>query len=349
MRLALVMIVRDEARCLGRCLSSARAYVDEMIVVDTGSTDATLEIAAAAGARIGRFAWCDDFAAARNASLDLSEADWNLVLDADTWIVGGEDLRKGPLLAGAPFLGLVRTEHQIEVGGGIETSSGLEARLLPRGVRYVGRIHEQPQSALPRRILDLALRHDGYLAAQRRRKGERNQSLLIAALKAAPEDAYLWYKLGVEHDVAARYDEALIAFTEALRLADGEAPWRHSLVVRALNTMTQGGALDQGLALAAAEEARFAASPDFHFAVGALFLECAARDEANALGRWLPFAETRWLRCLELGEAPLLDGAVRGRGGHMAAHNLAALYGTFGPPHRAAEYKALAAALKTAA
>ncbi len=343
------MIVRDEARCLGRCLDSARAYVDEMIVVDTGSTDDTGAIARAAGARVGAFAWCDDFAAARNAALELSDADWNLVLDADTWILRAEALSDRGRLEGAPFIGLCRTENVIEVGSNLETSTALEARLLPRGVRYVGRVHEQPDSPLPRRELALVLGHDGYLAAQRTRKGDRNEALLLQALRSEPNDAYLWYKLGAEYDVAARYDKALVAFTETLRLTTGEEPWRHALVVRALNTMTQSGALDQAVGLAEAEAGRFGGSPDFHFALGALFLECAARDEANALGRWLPLAERSWLRCLEIGETPHVAGAVRGRGGHMAAHNLAALYATFGPKDKAAEFQALAGALRLAA
>ncbi|MBC7976187.1 MAG: glycosyltransferase, partial [Myxococcales bacterium] len=88
-RIALVMIVRDEARSLERCLVSACPWVDEMVVLDTGSVDATRDIARRMGARVERFEWVDDFAAARNASLALSDAAWNLVLDADEWIEGG--------------------------------------------------------------------------------------------------------------------------------------------------------------------------------------------------------------------------------------------------------------------
>src|SRR4051794_3580703 len=104
-RIALVMIVRDEARCLERCLVSARAWVDEIVVLDTGSLDATVDIARSRGARVSSFEWRDDFAAARNAALALTEAPWRVVLDADEWIAsGGEAL--AALRAQAPeFIG----------------------------------------------------------------------------------------------------------------------------------------------------------------------------------------------------------------------------------------------------
>lgn len=93
-RLALVVIARDEAARIGRLLDSVRPWVDEMLVLDTGSRDDTAAVAAAHGARVAHFAWCDDFAAARNHALDLAAADWHLVLDADEWLIDG-----GPALA----------------------------------------------------------------------------------------------------------------------------------------------------------------------------------------------------------------------------------------------------------
>ena len=72
-RLALVMIAKDEARAIARALASARPHVDKLIVLDTGSTDATRQIASDARAEVHSFAWCDDFAAARNAALALSD------------------------------------------------------------------------------------------------------------------------------------------------------------------------------------------------------------------------------------------------------------------------------------
>ena len=83
--LTITLIVRNEEQTLGRCLDSVRGLANEIMVVDTGSTDGTREIAAAHGARVFHFPWCDDFAAARNESLRHATGQWVLWLDADEY------------------------------------------------------------------------------------------------------------------------------------------------------------------------------------------------------------------------------------------------------------------------
>jgi Glycosyl transferase family 2 len=82
-RLSLCMIVRDEERMLARCLSAVAGAVDEIVIVDTGSTDATIEIARSYGARVFERAWTGSFAEARNVSFDAAHGDWVMYLDAD--------------------------------------------------------------------------------------------------------------------------------------------------------------------------------------------------------------------------------------------------------------------------
>jgi glycosyltransferase involved in cell wall biosynthesis len=345
-RLALVMIAKDEARAIARALSSARPHVDRMIVLDTGSSDATREIAAAEGAEVHAFAWCDDFAAARNAALAHSDADWNLILDADEWI---EDGALGPDVlpaGGGSFLGEVRVASEMDQPGAEGLGQAWIARILPRGVLYQGRIHEQPASALPRKRLALTLGHDGYTVENLARKGDRNETLLMAELQTAPEDAYLWFQLAKEHQARGRVPQAAICFAEALRLALPDAAWRHALVVRTLIALKADGKIDEALALADAEVANWLESPDFYFTIGDLYLEAASREPDRALDDFLPVVELAWKRCLEIGERPELDGAVAGRGGYMAAHNLAAFYETLGKTEEAAEYQALAQRLR---
>ena len=81
--LSLSMIVRDEAGQIEDCLKSAQGFVDEMVVVDTGSKDNTVALAEAAGARVEQIEWPGDFAPARNQALAMVQGDWVLVLDAD--------------------------------------------------------------------------------------------------------------------------------------------------------------------------------------------------------------------------------------------------------------------------
>ena len=347
-RLALVMIAKDEARAIGRTLESAAPHVDRMIVLDTGSSDATAQIARAAGAEVHAFAWCDDFAAARNAALAHSDADWNLIIDADEWIAGGaESLGPGTLPAGGGgFLGEIRIESHMDLPGSEGLAQSWLPRVLPRGVIYEGRIHEQPVSGLPRRRLALTVGHDGYTAEQLARKGQRNETLLMAELQAAPGDAYLWFQLAKEHQARDRAPQAALCFTEALRLASADVTWRHALVVRAMIALKANGQLADAITLADAEVAHWQASPDFYFVIGDLYLEAASQEPDRALDHFLPVAEAAWKRCLEIGERPDLDGAVAGRGGFMAAHNLAVFYEALGRAAEAADYARLAVALR---
>lgn len=88
--LSACMIVRDEAEIIGIALAALRDFVDQIVVIDTGSRDTTVEIARAHGAEVEPFTWCDDFARARNASLRRASGDWILVVDADEWIAPGD-------------------------------------------------------------------------------------------------------------------------------------------------------------------------------------------------------------------------------------------------------------------
>lgn len=347
-RLALVMIVRDEAQSVVRALRSARPHVDRMIVLDTGSVDGTQAAAAAEGAEVHHFTWIDDFAAARNASLDLSDADWNLVLDADEWIEDGAESLAPSVLppGGGDFMGIVRRDNILDQPGGEGSALTWIPRVLPRGVSYAGRIHEQPVGVGRGVPLALRLIHDGFTAENLARKGDRNEALLMLELQDAPEDPYLWFQLAKEHQVRGRPPQAALCFAEALRLAPVDVPYRHALVIRALTAFKTAGRLGEAMTLADAEVANWQDSPDFWFVLGDLYLECATHEPERALTELLPIAESAWKRCLEIGEQPHLDGTVTGRGGYMAAHNLAVFYETLRQPEAAARYKALAAQLR---
>jgi tetratricopeptide (TPR) repeat protein len=215
-------------------------------------------------------------------------------------------------------------------------------------VRYEGRIHEQPVPVLRALRLPVTIGHDGYLPAALARKGGRNEALLLDEVRARPDDGYLWFQLAKEHLAGDRAGDAAGAFAQALKFCVPGAPWRHALVVRAITAFKEAGRFDEALALADAEFPNWPASPDYFFALGDLYLAWAARNPDQALKEHLPLAEYAWKRCLEIGESDAHDGAVAGRGGHMAAHNLAVMYGTLGLKDLEAQYAALEARLKPA-
>lgn len=323
--IAATLIVRDEARCIARCLESIRPFVDRMVVLDTGSTDDTPALAAACGAEVHHLPWPNDFSAARNHVLDLADADWNLVLDADEWILsGGEQLRlwsEGPDRLGKLC---ILSAMDGKDAPGAERRNWI-TRLLPRGVRYEGRVHEQPVSPLPRARIDVEVAHDGYLDDQLARKRDRNGPLLLRDLQDRPGDPYLLYQLGKEAELHGDLPLACARFEAALKDTDPDANWRHGLVVRQLHCLAKAGRLDEAMTLAESEMSSWVDSPDFFFVVGNLALDRATADPERALSDWLPFAASAWERCLVIGERPELEGSMRGCGSHLARENLEAV------------------------
>jgi glycosyltransferase involved in cell wall biosynthesis len=324
------MIVRNEARCITRCLESVRPWTDRMVVLDTGSTDATMELARKAGALVYEMPWPGSFAAARNRSLELADADWNLVIDADEWIVsGGRNLRQW--CQGPARLGAVCVRSQCEAG---QDRSGARAtnqsqnwltRVLPRGVRFERRIHEQVVSDLRRAKIALYLDHDGYLAAQVAAKGDRNRALLLQDLEERPGDAYILYQLGQEAAKRAEFAEACELFRRSLAASPEQANWEHGLVIKYLYSLVQSGELDAALVYAHRNLERWHHSPDFFFMAGNIALRKAAADPANARREWIPLALSAWERCLEIGDQPHLEDSCFGVGSHLARAQLDAL------------------------
>ena len=339
--IAAVMIAKNEERCITRALDSIRPYVDAMIVLDTGSTDETMACAQKAGAAVYSFSWCDDFSKARNAALDHSPARWNLIIDADeTLVSGGEHLRS---LATDPpsYVGAVAMESHYTHEGNTHSVRNWLTRLLPQSVRYAGRVHEQPIHAFPVKHVPLHFSHDGYLPEQHVHKRGRNEILLKAELQQSPHDAYLHYQLGKEYEIDHHYAQASACYGTALETSGSviEA-WHRDLVVRQLFCLKNTKAFPAALDLAAQWENNLHDIPDYHFVLGDIYLDLALLqpDLADTL---LPMIEAHWLKCLEIGERPDLDGCVMGRGSSLAQHNLHIFYESLGLHDKAQRFHKL--------
>lgn len=255
-KLSLCMIVRDEEEFLGRCLASVRAVVDEIIVVDTGSADRTAEIARSYGARVFNFTWRDDFAAARNFSLDRATGDWILYLDADEELVLEDAARLRPLLDDPNVNAyLFQTISFTGDTPGPARVSCVHLRLFRNRPehRYVGAIHERlpidPHSGLAYR--NLRILHYGYLTGVVRSKGKIARNLKILRHLAArdPDDPFTLYNLGTEYLRQGHNRQAARAFARAQKLIDAASGWAPELAKKyAICLMELGdytGALDQ--------------------------------------------------------------------------------------------------------
>lgn len=345
----LVMIARNEARCIGRALDSVRPWVDAMWVLDTGSSDDTVAIAQAHGAQVRAFDWCDDFAAARNAALALSTAPWRLVLDADEWLAGPghalATLRQRP----AACLGQIQVVSQFESDTGLlQEAPSWITRVLPRGVHYEGRVHEQPVAqGLPRVRLELRVLHDGYRQAQRAAKQGRNLALLQRALAEAPADPYLQYQCGKDLEVCGQHAQAIGHFQHALAGCPAQAGWRHDLVLRTLYTLKCLRRYEEALNFATEEMAHWPHSPDFYFTLGDMLLAWASDDAAQSQAL-LPMIEQAWRKAMDIGEQPALQDTVQGRGSFLPAHNLALLHEALGNPAGAQFWRSREAQLRAA-
>lgn len=346
-KLTLVMIARDEERTIARCLRSVSPYVDQLLVLDTGSRDNTVDIARACGADVHHMPWPGSFAVARNRALDLANADWNLVLDADEWLMaGGEELRGS--LADMQTAGVVRVDSFTGEPAATTVSSDWITRLLPRGVRYEGAVHEQPVLTAARRRLSLVIGHDGYRPDAMRAKRGRNRALLQSALKTVDgQDPYLLFQLGKDCEAYGELPEAARQYRQALALDGLRAPYGPQLVVRSMHCLGKSGQLPEALALASDHLDRLEASVDFQFTLGDLCLDAAVAHPQDAVGYWLPLAEAAWLRCLDLGEHPEHDGCVVGRGSFLAAHNLHVIYSGLGDNARSAHYQSLSERMRS--
>jgi tetratricopeptide (TPR) repeat protein len=226
-------------------LDSARPHVDEIVVADTGSDDATIAVAQGCGARVIPSVWRDDFAAARNRSLALASGDWILVLDADERLTGNAGSRLRALLDGpdevVAYLLQQRTPTASSAVNGM-----VRVEWLPRlfrngaGARYVGAVHEciLPSLAGKGRVVraDVAIEHEGYLrsADAVRAKALRNLRILLRGLERDPEDALAWLQVGDCHACLGDADSAVAAYRAGLDLAETPATPRLPGIPRAV-------------------------------------------------------------------------------------------------------------------
>jgi len=325
MKLSLAMIVKNEARCLARCLASVRGLVDEIIITDTGSTDDTVKIAGQFGARLSHADWIGDFAAARNYALARATGDWILVLDADE--VVSEPLAREirEFISGGPRIGRLKIVSDFRHHGQTQRSSTFVSRLFPRGAQFAGRIHEQIVSDLPRVNLRGEVLHDGYLETQ---KSDRNVTLLSAEIARDPANAYLHFQLALEYTSLSRPQAAFASLQLAIGHMQPSDPFAPNVIVDFLYAAMELKQFAAGLEVIHSTETWLADFPDFHHVCGLFYMRHVGSDPAKNMGD-LPRIEQSFRRSLALGETEKYK-SVHGSGSFLASYNLGVFYHAFG-------------------
>ncbi|MEH7125681.1 glycosyltransferase family 2 protein [Bacillus sp. JJ1773] len=339
--ISLVMIVKDEEEHLNACLDSAKNYVSEIVIVDTGSTDNTIEIARDYGAKVYEYTWTNDFAAARNFALSKSMSDWNLILDADERIMSWDKDKVNSLLQGKHFIGKVNIKSNFLQNNEERYSQIFVSRLLPKGIYYSGRIHEQAVSDLPRIDLPIDLFHAGYFQTD---KSERNLAILKEELSKDPNNAYILYQLARQYKTMNLYEETASFFRKSYQAADRSEGYFTDLTVNYIYTLTELKKYYPAFEIIDQMNVPLGNSPDFQFVCGIFYLDFVLSDVAKNID-FLPLIERSYLICLALGEQKEREIVV-GTGSFLAAYNLGVYYEMCKQTEKAKHYYEFSAAYK---
>jgi tetratricopeptide (TPR) repeat protein len=338
--LSLCMIVRDEEEMLPRCLSAVAPAVDEIIVVDTGSKDRTVEIARSFNATVIEREWTGSFSDARNASFEAATGDWIIYLDADEVLVEGDVKRLRALTARVwrEAFYLVETNYTGEPGEGAAiTNNALRVFRNRPQYRFEGRLHEQIAQHLPAyaagRLEQSSVRidHYGYLGAVRdaKEKSRRNLELLKAQQAESAPSGFMHFNLGTEYAVLGAHDRALAEFERAwslVRTGGEEAnDYVPALMQRLVTALRQCNAPQESINRARDGLERFPGFTDLVFAQALASMSLGREDDAIAY----------WKQCIEMGDAPARYLATTGVGTYLPRISLAELYLDRGDVQRA--------------
>ena len=325
--LSLSMIVRNEEARLGECLRSVKGFADELVVVDTGSTDATVAIAEAAGARVEQIPWPGDFAPARNQALEFLNGDWVLVLDADEQL-RAEAIPALKALMAQPDVVVINL-LRYEVGAAMAPYSSV-SRLFRRHPSiqwsrpYHSMIDDSVRALLetePRwRIADCtepAILHDGYrpelLAGSD--KADRLRQAMESDLKNRPGDPYASAKLGGLLISEGKTEQAIPLLQSGLKQCDAASAERYELLLHLGLALTPS---DPSQAVSCYRQA-LEIPLDTRVSLGARLNLAARLMEEGELDEAISLTQTATQRAPEVALAWYNLGLMQRRSGDLAA------------------------------
>jgi hypothetical protein len=328
--LAVALIVRDEAGDLPACLASLADVVDEMVVYDTGSTDQSVAVAQAGGARVAKGSWHGDFGRARNSALAMSRATWVLSVDADERLVADRALLRSLLTRARQTDVFMVRIHNLRESGSYDHPG---PRLLRReAVTWRGALHEQPVRTDGRavRVEDLPapaarLDHLGYADARTREvKARRNLAIAqvqVDALAARPDPDLpsvlaALLNLGRSAAVAGQPQRGVDAFETVRELGAGSREW--VLATDALAQLLIGSGHDEVVFVLAEDLRRDGVDPGYcDWLVAQALLQLDRPAEALVLLRGIDRLTDSAGRVLDPGALPDAHALAASRVGEL--------------------------------
>jgi glycosyltransferase involved in cell wall biosynthesis/predicted Zn-dependent protease len=334
---SLSMIVRNEEDNIAACLDGIADLVDEMIVVDTGSTDRTKEIAAARGAKVFDFPWVDSFAAARNESLRHATGQWILWLDADDRVDAENRERLRRLFASLKDDNAAYAMKCYCLADAQDMETEVDHLRLFRNradVRWTFRVHEQILPAIRAtggevRWSDVVIQHIGYQnPVTRKRKLERDIRLLEQELHDRPGHPFALFNLGsVYHEMGRRAD-ALEQFKKSLAASVPSDSIVRKLYAAITQCSRHLGKKEEALQACREGLALFPDDIELVFQQGVVL-----RDLEDIQG-----AIASWERCLTIRPGAHFASINAGLKGPVTRHNLAASHRELGQNAEAESY-----------
>lgn len=314
-RLALVMIVHNEGDCLAHCLESIKSIVDEMIIVDTGSSDDTVQIARQYTPKVYSYQWHNDFSAARNFALDKTTCEWVLSLDADELLEGVANLHS--LISDTPYSAFFLPLCALKCKeNDLEYDRFMVLRLFRSIHRFQGTIHEFVKiddSTAIGYAQQPVIWHTPVSTTERHHRRRRNIRLLTTALKENSSNPCLHYYLGTEWLGLGRISTAIRYFKQALsQLPIEQTVFRTPAIRHLISCYKNTDCLNEGLYLCLEESLHYPEYCDLFFDGGVLF---ELKGEYEIALKWFEEA-------VKLGPPPLALFHTAGTDSYLAYYHL---------------------------
>lgn len=335
MQISVCMIVRNEEKHIQRVLSSIPASY-EKIVVDTGSTDRTVEMASSLGAKVSHYTWNHDFAAARNESVAQAAGDYILILDADEELAVDTEKKISEFIFRYPQSAGTVTIHNLMNN---EMTKHRMVRFFPNqpSFYFKGTVHEQVyyfDQAAEFKDTKVTVTHFGYGSEQykEKEKAQRYLELYYNRLEKNPNDGYMLYQLGKLYYSMNDFQQARGIFYQCLQVNEENNLYFPVMIVMLGYALKKSGQSQAAEQLLAPYLTKYPDFPDLPFLLGLLCM-----DTGNIVN-----IESYFLAALNIGETHKYS-SVEGVGSFKAAYNLGVYYEILGKKSKAVEFYQISA------